>query len=66
MTPAQKAIETRRKHAEARKQKDRKMKEIQEKMIDTCLHVLDEASASSADKMRAVEILHDLSEKRWR
>ena len=66
MTPTQKAIETRRKHAEARKQKDRKMKEIQEKMIDTCLHVLDDASASSDDKMRAVEILHDLSEKRWR
>lgn len=64
MTPSEKAKETRKRHEEARKAKDREKIQIREKMKDACLHVLDDPSASSADRMKAVEILHDLTEGR--
>ena len=64
MTPAEKAVETRKRNSEARKQKDREKIEIRKKMKENCLRVLDDPSASSADRMKAVEILHDLTEGR--
>ena len=60
MTQSEKAVETRKKNSEARKAKDREKREIREKMRKTCVRVIDDPSASSADKIRAVEILHDL------
>lgn len=64
MTSAEKATETRKRHEETRKAKDRERIELRGKMISTCLHVLDDPSASSADKIKAVEILHDLTKGR--
>ena len=60
MTPAEKARETRKVHAEAQKAKERERIEIREKMKKTCLNVVDDPSASSADKMDAIRILHAL------
>lgn len=60
MTPNEKAVETRREHKEAQKAKERERREIREKMKKTCLRVIDDPSASSADKIKAVEILQDL------
>ncbi len=60
MTPAEKARETRKNHAEAQKAKERERIEIREKMKKTCLNVVDDPSASSADKMDAIRILHAL------
>ena len=42
MTPAEKAVETRKRNSEARKQKDREKVEIRKKMKENCLRVLDE------------------------
>lgn len=60
MTPNEKAVETRKKNSEARKAKERERREIREKMKKTCLRVIDDPSAVSADKIKAVEILQDL------
>ena len=65
MTPAQKAVETRRKHIESQKEKKTEERMIRKKMTVACLQVLDDHSAAASDKMRAVEILHEISEKRW-
>ena len=64
MSPADKAKETRRRHEEARRAKEREQIEIREKMKRTCVRVMDDPSASSADKIKAVEILHDLTKGR--
>lgn len=64
MTRTEKAIETRRKHKEAQRARYQEEIEIREKMKRNCLRVLDDPSASSADRMKAVEILHDLTKGR--
>lgn len=64
MTPTEKAKETRKRHEEARKAKEREKIQIRKKMKENCLRVLDDPSASSADRMKAIEILHDLTEGR--
>ena len=64
MTAAEKAAETRAKHREARKAKIQEQKEIRKKMIDVCLHVLDDQEASPGQKIKAIEILRDLQEGR--
>jgi len=61
MTSAEKAVETRKRNEEARKQKERDKVEVREKMKDACLRVLDDPKASSSDRIKAVEILHDLT-----
>ena len=61
---AEKAIETRRKHEEARRAKEQKRKEIREKMIKGCLQVLEDPRTSPADRVEALKILHDLTEGR--
>ena len=66
MTPAQKAVETRRKHKESQKEKKAGERMIRKKMTVVCLQALYDPSASVSDKMRAVEILHEISEKGWR
>lgn len=60
-----KAAETRRRNSELRKAREEEARTIREKMTAACLRVLDDETASSADMMKAVEILHDLSERRW-
>lgn len=57
MTQSEKAAETRRKRNEARKARERERREIREKMRKTCVRVIDDPLASSADKIMAVEIL---------
>lgn len=66
MTPAQKAVETGRRHRELQKEKKVEEQMIRKKMTAACLQVLDDPSALASDRIKAVEILHDLSEKRWR
>ena len=64
MTPAEKARETRKRNDEARRAKEREKIQIRKKLKENCLRVLDDPSASSADRMKAIEILHDLTEGR--
>lgn len=64
MTRTEKMIETRKKHKEAQEARHREEIQIREKMKENCLRVLDDPSASSADRMKAVEILHDLEKGR--
>lgn len=66
MTPSEKAIITRRKNEAIRRGREEERELIRKKMTDTCLNVLDDPSASSSDRIKAVEILHNLSEGRWR
>ncbi len=64
MTRTEKANATRKQHRESRKAKDLEKIEIRKKLKENCLRVLDDPSASSADRMKAVEILHDLEKGR--
>ena len=64
MNSVETAINTRREHERSRRAKDQEKKTLRQKMTYTCVHVLDDPTASSADKVTALEILHDLSE--WR
>jgi len=64
MTRTEKMIETRKKHKEAQEARHREKIQIREKMKENCLRVLDDPSASSVDRMKAVEILHDLEKGR--
>lgn len=59
MTPAQKAVETRRKHEEARAQKAQAEKRISEAIISGCLSVLDDESSSVAQRLEASKILNE-------
>lgn len=61
----EKARETRRKNAELRKAREAEALMIRRKMAKACIQVLDDRTASSADKIKAVEVLHDLAERRW-
>ena len=64
MTPEEKARETRRRHSDSRREKEREKIEIRKKMTKSCLQVLDDPEASSHDKMKAIEILHDMDKGR--
>lgn len=65
MTPTEKAIETRKRHSDAREAKYREENEVRDKMKRACIKVLDDSSASPSDITKALEILHDLTERRW-
>ena len=64
MTTKEKAVETRRQHKEAQEARRQEWKLIREKMKESCLRILDDPSSSSADQMKAVEILHELMKGR--
>lgn len=64
MTRVEKATITLKKHKEAQREKARQAIEIREKLKENCLRVLDDPSASSADRMKAVEILYSLEKGR--
>ena len=61
---AEKAIETRRRHEEARRAKEQKRKEIREKMIKGCLQVLEDPRTSPAKRVEALKIIYALTEGR--
>lgn len=60
----EKAVKTRRKHKEDQEARYREKIRIREKMKESCLRILDDPSTSSADQMKAVEILHELMKGR--
>ena len=60
MTAGEKAAETRRRHAEQRKEKDAKEKEIRETIRREMLNVLNDPSACTQDKLRAAELLQSV------
>lgn len=64
MTPGEKARETRARNREAQKEKDLERREIREKMKSACLRILDDPEASSADQLKATQILYKLTEGR--
>jgi hypothetical protein len=57
MTPAQKAVETRRQNKKKRAQKIREDQRIHEAMVKSCMSVLDDEGASVEQKLKASEIL---------
>ena len=60
MTPAQKAVETRRRHAEARAQKALHEKRMREAIISGCLSVLEDESSSVNQRLEASKILNEV------
>lgn len=60
MTPSEKAVETRRKHKEARDQKDREKRQIKESMKKALQEVLESDQATVDQKLEASKILSEL------
>lgn len=64
MKSNEKAVMTRKRNEAARKARDQERRNLISKMKYSCIEVLDDPVASSADKIKAVEILHELTERR--
>lgn len=64
ISPSEKARETRRRNSDLRKAKERERVQIRKRMVDTCVGVLDSPVSTMEQRMKAVEILHDLSKGR--
>ena len=60
MTAGEKAAETRRRHAEQRKAKDAKEKEIHETIRREMVKVLNDPAAGSKDKVEAARLLQSM------
>ena len=60
MTPAQKAVETRKQHEEARAKKAQEEKRISEAIIRGCLSVLEDESSSTDQRLEASKILNEV------
>ena len=63
MTPAEKAVETRRKNREKQNQKAQLQKRINEAMIKGLLEVLEDQSSSAEQKLEASKILNSLGKR---
>ena len=61
MTPSEKAVETRRKHKEARDQKYREERQLKESMKKALQEVLDSDRTTVDQKLEATKILHELT-----
>lgn len=64
ISPSEKARETRRRNSDLRKAKERERVQIRKRMVDTCVDVLDSPVSTMEQRIKAVEILHDLSKGR--
>jgi len=64
MTPTEKAVETRKRNAEARKKKDREKIEIRERLKEGCLSILEDPRLTPGERLEALNILHDLTRGR--
>lgn len=64
MTPAEKARETRKRHKEAQRQAALEAKMLRAKMKDGCLSLLNDPKATAREKLRATEILYELTKGR--
>lgn len=61
MTPSEKAVETRRKHKEARDQKYREERQLKESMKKALQELLDSDQTTVDQKLEATKILHELT-----
>lgn len=61
MTPSEKAVETRRKHKEARDQKYREERQLKESMKKALQEVLGSDQTTVDQKLEATKILHELT-----
>ena len=61
MTPSEKAVETRRKHKEARDQKYREERQLKESMKKALQEVLYSDRTTVDQKLEATKILHELT-----
>ena len=61
MTPSEKAVETRRKHKEARDQRYREERQLKESMKKGLQEVLDSDQTTVDQKLEATKILHELT-----
>lgn len=64
LTKAQKAQKTRAEHASKRKQKEEQAKREYTLMRQRLIQIIDNADTSDAQALKAIEILHDMDEKR--
>ena len=64
MTPTEKAKLTRAKNRESQRRKEIERRELHSKMKDACLRILDDPESTSAETIRAIEILHELEKGR--
>lgn len=56
-----KAVETRKRNQESREEHRRLSLKIRKQIVDTCVDVLDDSLSSRSERLRAAEILHELS-----
>lgn len=63
-SPVEKAIRTRKHHQESRRAKVQEAREIREKMMKSCLMILDDLRTTPGERLKATEILHDLTKGR--
>lgn len=61
MTPSEKAVETRRKHKEARDQRYREERQLKESMRKALQEVLESDQTTVDQKLEATKILHELT-----
>ena len=64
MTSSEKRNETRKRHDEAQRAKDREKIEIRAKMKSSCLSILDDPTLTAKERFEVLKILHDLTEGR--
>lgn len=60
MTSGEKAAQTRRKHTEARRVREREAVTIREKLKKSCLSLLEDPGVTPGERLEATRILHDL------
>lgn len=61
MTPAEKAVETRRRNEERRKQKAQRARHIRESIISNMLMILESDTSGIDQKLAAASILKDIT-----
>lgn len=64
LSQAEKAKRTRKRHQESRRAKVQEVKEIREKLKKSCLLILDDLRTTPGERLKATEILHDLTKGR--
>ena len=64
MSPADKARETRKRHEEARRAKERERIEVTETLKKSCLLLLEDPRLTPGERLEATKILHDLTKGR--
>ena len=64
MTPTEKMLETRKRNKEARKAQTIALQFLTDKALENCKMIFDDPEATSAERLRAIELFNDLKKSR--